>query len=360
MTDAMQLRFLGATGTVTGSRYLISNGHTRVLVDCGLFQGVKQLRLRNWTPLPISINDLDAIVLTHAHLDHSGYLPVLTRSGFKGPVYCTTPTRDLCEVLLPDSGYLQEEDARYANRKGFSKHRPALPLYTEKDGRSACGVMRPVAFDQEIEIGDLGVLLRPAGHILGAASVRIRSKQTSVLISGDLGRGDDLVMRPPADPAPADNVLIESTYGDRHHREIDPVAALGEILSRTIERGGIVMIAAFAVGRAQAVLHSIAQLFESGAVRRVPVYLNSPMAINVTGLYERHAAEHRLTPERCRASFGVARLVRTPEESRALNAKSGPMIIVSASGMLTGGRILHHLKAFAPDPNNTLDRKSVV
>ncbi len=350
----MQIQFLGAAGTVTGSRFLVSEGESHVLIDCGLFQGVKQLRLRNWKPFPVAADKITAVILTHAHLDHSGYLPVLVNNGLKAPVYCTEPTRDLCEILLPDAGFIQEEDARYANRKGFSKHRPARPLYTEEEARRCCSVLTPVPFGEEIDLGDIHATLSPAGHILGAASVRLRTSDRSVLFSGDLGRDDDIVMQAPVRPAGADHVVIESTYGDRRHGARDAVEDLGNAIRPALERGGVVMIAAFAVGRTQAVLSALARMFDDGRLPRVPVHLNSPMAIDVTGLYQRHADQHRLGVEQCRAEFGIARRVHTPEESRELNTRGGPMIIVSASGMLTGGRILHHLKAFAPDPRNAL------
>lgn len=351
---SVEITFLGGTGTVTGSKYLLTSKRTRILVDCGLFQGLKVLRLRNRQPLAVNLDELDAVVLTHAHIDHSGYLPVVVRNGFNGPVYCTPPTADLCDILLADSGYLQEEDARYANRKRFSKHEPALPLYTEDDGRRAAERLTAVDPCKKISIGDLTVELRPAGHILGAASVLVSDGSRSVLFSGDLGRSDDLLMHPPQAPGEPNCVLIESTYGDRDHADGDPVAALGEVVSRTTERGGTVLIPSFAVGRAQTLLLCLHRLFSTGAVKRVPVYLNSPMATDVTALYERHHAYHRLSEQDCAAMSSTAEMVRTIEESKQLNTRSGPMVIISASGMLTGGRVLHHLKSLAPSPGNTI------
>lgn len=350
----MKITFFGAAGTVTGSKFLVATARTRILVDCGLFQGLKTLRLRNWQRLPITPADLDAIVLTHAHLDHSGYLPVIVRDGFRGPIYCTEPTRSLANILLPDSGYLQEEDARYANRKGFSKHRPARPLYTELEARSVAPIFEEVPFAHDMAVGDLTVRLVPAGHILGASSVVVSDGRRTLLVSGDLGRPDDLLMKPPAAPEKPDWVVMESTYGDRCHPAGDPLSLIGAIVKRTVERRGVLLIPAFAVGRAQTLLYCLYELFARGEVERVPVYLNSPMATDVTEVYRRHADDLRLTEEECTAACRTATLVKSVEESKALNGKPGPMIIISASGMLTGGRVLHHLEAFGSDPRNTI------
>lgn len=350
----MKIEFLGAAGTVTGSRYLVSEGRTRVLVDCGLYQGLKQLRLRNWSPPPLDPARLDAVVLTHAHLDHSGYLPALVKQGFAGPVYCTEPTRDLCAILLRDSGHLQEEDARYANRKRFSKHEPALPLYTEEEAERVLPQLRSVAFGQEIAVGALAVRLQRAGHILGAASALLRGADRSVLFSGDLGRADDLLMYPPEPPGRPDWVVCESTYGDRNHGDVDPVAAVAEILQRTVARGGTLLIPSFAVGRAQTLLFCLHEIFARGLAERLPVFVNSPMATDVTELYERYVDFHKLGPKECAAVCDVATYTRSTDESRKLSALRGRMVIISASGMATGGRVLHHLKALAPDAHNTI------
>jgi metallo-beta-lactamase family protein len=233
VTDRMRITFLGAVGTVTGSKFLVESEGTRLLVDCGLYQGLKQLRLRNWIPLELEPDGLDAVLLTHAHIDHSGYLPAVIRDGFSGPVFCTPPTRALCEILLPDSGRLHEEDARYANRKKFSRHEPALPLFTEDDAKAAVEQLQPVSFHEEIRVGHLTARFVPAGHILGASSVEISDGARTVLFSGDLGRSDDLLMDPPEPPGKADWIVMESTYGDRSHGDGDPVAAIAEVLVRT-------------------------------------------------------------------------------------------------------------------------------
>jgi len=280
----MELEFLGATGTVTGSRHLVTAGRSRVLVDCGLFQGFKQLRLRNWAPPPFSVSALDAVVLTHAHLDHSGYLPLLVKRGYRGPVYCTPATRDLCGILLPDSGRLQEEEAAHANRAHWSKHSPALPLYTEADALAALRQLKSQDFGAEFRpAGGVSARFLPAGHILGAALVELTDGATRVLFTGDLGRPHDPVMQAPAFVDEADYLVMESTYGDRTHDAGDPADALGEIIRRVSARGGVVVIPSFAVGRAQALLWCIHRLKTRRQIPTgLPVFLNSPMAADAT------------------------------------------------------------------------------
>lgn len=348
------LRVLGAAGTVTGSRYLLTAGRTRILVDCGLFQGVKNIRRRNWTPLPFPASQIDAVVLTHAHLDHSGYLPRLMREGFTGPVYCTAATRELAAILLPDSGHLQEEDARRANRYGYTKHRPAEPLYTADDAAKSLRRFEAMPFDAPFAIGDLRVRFTPAGHILGAACAHVEYPGGSINFSGDLGRPHDLIMKPPALPPPADYLVVESTYGDRLHPAGDVRARLADIVRRTAARGGVVMLPAFAVGRAQDLLYLLVQLRNEGAIPALPIHLDSPMAIDVTDLYCRFTGEHRLTRADCAMLFKGIEYVRDQSESRKLSASTTPKIIVAGAGMLTGGRILHHLRAFGGDHRNTI------
>ncbi|BEP55559.1 MBL fold metallo-hydrolase [Variovorax sp. V118] len=351
----MRIDFLGGTGTVTGSKYLLTHEGRRLLGDCGLFQGLKQLRLRNWEALPVDAADIDAVLLTHAHMDHSGFVPRLVQQGFKGKVYCTSATRELCELLLPDSGRLQEEDADFANRHGHSKHKPALPLYTEQDARVALKRFEVVPFGQECAPWTgWSWQLHRAGHILGAASLRIGWDGSSILFSGDLGRSDDLLMRPPEVAQAADYVVVESTYGNRKHPASDTLTELAGVINRTAARGGIVVIPAFAVGRAQTLLHCIQQLKQARRIPDMPVYLNSPMAADATRIYRKHMDEHRMSAEQCAAMQGQTIIVNTIEESRRLNTLGFPSIIVSASGMATGGRVLHHLKAYAPDARNTI------
>lgn len=351
----MHITFLGGVGTVTGSKYLLEHGGKRLLVDCGLFQGLKNLRLKNWDEFPVDPASIHAVVLTHAHIDHSGYLPRLVKLGFRGKVHCTAATQDLCALLLPDSGHLQEEEADYMNRHGIGKHHPSLPLYTEKEARRAMEHLQPHDYSTPFEpIPGVRVSFSPAGHILGAASVAVRWGDGSILFSGDLGRSDDFLMRPPAAPEAADYVVIESTYGDRLHEKVDVLSHLAEVVSRTAARGGSVVVPAFAVGRAQALLYLLSQLKKTHRIPAVPIFLDSPMAIDVTGIYHRHRKEHRLDEQQCHDMCHAARIVNTVEESKRLSAQRFPSVIVSASGMATGGRVVHHLKAYAPDPRNTI------
>ncbi len=349
------LAFFGATQTVTGSRYLLTLGERRILVDCGLFQGYKHLRLKNWSAPPFQPDHLAAVLLTHAHLDHSGYLPLLVRSGFKGRIYATRATIALCRILLPDSGRLQEEQAQFANRHGFSKHSPALPLYTEKDAYECLKHFTAVRFGESIEPAPgFRAQFTSAGHLLGAASVRVEYGGKSVLFSGDLGRPDDPLMQAPAAPVASDYVVIESTYGDRTHPVLGPALELREIIRRTFARGGVVVIPTFAVGRAQLLLLLIARLKERGEIPDVPVYLDSPMAIDATEMLTGFVAEHRLSRTDAAMVGRIASLVRTAEESKVLSRIREPAIILAASGMATGGRVLHHLKTFIPDQRNTI------
>lgn len=352
----MNLQFLGATDTVTGSKYLVRHGHANVLVDCGLFQGFKQLRLRNWAPLPVDPARIDAVVLTHAHIDHSGYLPLLARQGFRGPIVCTPATYDLCRILLPDCGHLLEEEADFNNRHGTSRHHPALPLYSERDAVDCLRLFKPVR--KEDAAWDLVPGLRGrfwhSGHMPGSAFVRLDDGQRSLMFSGDLGRPHDLLMKPPVTPEAADYLVIESTYGDRIHQESDPLQVLGDVINRTAARGGVVVIPAFAIGRAQSLMYGIHQLKSRGIIHNLPIYLNSPMAASATEAYLHHPQQLRLSAGEFREVVSGVQLVQTPDESRLLNARKGPMVIIAASGMATGGRVVHHLQAFAPDKRNTI------
>ena len=351
----MKIQFLGATHTVTGSKYFIEHNRRKILIDCGLFQGLKELRLRNREPFPIDPQKIDSVILTHAHLDHTGYLPVLMKQGFRGTVYCTSGTRDLCRILLPDSGRLQEEEAEYANRKGFSKHKPALPLYTQGDAERVLGLFRTIPYETKFDLGDgLNLQLTQSGHIIGSAFVALSNGETSILFSGDLGRENDLILRPPEFVTESDYLVIESTYGDRMHDPGDPLDQIAEIIHRTVARNGVIIVPAFSVGRTQTLLYVVHLLKMGRRIPDIPVYLNSPMSISATGIFCDHLGEHRLDPDQCAGLCNVARYIHSPEESKALNEKDGPMIIISASGMATGGRVLHHLKAFSPDPNNSI------
>lgn len=352
----MQLQFLGATGTVTGSKYLLTLNTKRILVDCGLFQGYKELRLRNWTRLPFAPAEIDAVVLTHAHIDHSGYIPLLVKQGFKGPIYATKATCDLCSILLPDSGYLQEEDARSANRHGYSKHHPALPLYTVADAKESLKQFKAVDFSKQYAIvPEVEITWRRAGHILGASFVQVESAGKRLLFSGDIGRFQDPVMKAPEMLSQTDYLVLESTYGNRLHDKTDPKDSIAAVVLETIQRGGTVLIPAFAVGRAQSILYYLAQLKREKRIPDIPIYLDSPMAVDVTQLLRQYAAtETHLSQDECAMACKAASYVTSVEESKALNEAIHPKIIVSASGMMTGGRILHHLKALAPEARNTI------
>jgi metallo-beta-lactamase family protein len=351
----MTLAFLGAVGTVTGSKFLLQRDTHNVLVDCGLFQGFKALRLKNWAPFPIEPRTIDSVVLTHAHLDHSGYLPLVVKRGFKGPVFCTRSTGDLCAVLLPDAGHLQDKDAEFANRHKFSKHKPALPLYTEDDAWAALEQLMPVPFDEDLVLpGGAKLRFRRMGHILGAASVQIDWGGTTLVFSGDIGRYDDATMVDPVPVDRADYLLVESTYGNRKHDRRDPADALAEVITDTIGRGGTVVIPAFAVGRVQSILFHLHALKARGQLANVPIFLDSPMAVDASEIYCKSVGDHRLPAAECRRSCAVAAYTRSVEESKALTTNPLPKVIVSASGMATGGRVLHHLKRYAPDPKSTI------
>ncbi len=354
------LEFLGAAGTVTGSMHLVTAGERRVLLDCGLFQGLKALRLRNWDQRLADARHVDAVVLSHAHIDHSGYLPLLARQGFRGPIFCTAGTADLLGVVLPDAARLQQEDADRANRRGFSKHAPALPLYTPADAQAALGLVRPCDYDTAFPVTDgVTALLRQAGHILGSATVELDLEGTRLVFSGDLGRYDRPIVPDPAPVPAADVLLLESTYGNRSH----PPGAeddLARVVRDASQQGGVILVPAFAVDRTQELLWILHRLEQAGQVPALPVYIDSPMAIEVTEIYRRH-------PEDCDAEMAQAlasgdrplatkhlHIARTEQESRAINRVRGPAVIISASGMATGGRILHHLAQRLPDPRTTV------
>jgi len=352
---------MGAARTVTGSKHLLEHGGKRVLVDCGLFQGLKELRLRNWEEFPIPPREIDAIVLTHAHLDHVGYLPRLRAQGYRGRVFCTAGTQDLCRLVLPDSGRIQEEDARQANRHGYSRHNPALPLYTESDAFAALTHLQPIGFHREIEIvPGITIELLPAGHLLGSAFVVARlASGPTILFGGDLGRYGRPVLPDPSDAIRADVVLVESTYGDRDHVVDNEAEQLGEEIRSTIRRGGKLIIPSFAIGRVTELIYWIYRLEQEGRIPVVPVYVDSPMANEALKFYEARTSEldEDMRPtERNVSMFATTRFqtVSSPQQSKELTASRKPAIVISSSGMATGGRVLHHMAAALPDARNTV------
>lgn len=356
------ITFLGAARTVTGSRHLL---HTaagrRVLVDCGMFQGLKALRERNWQGFGTAPTDLDAVLLTHAHLDHVGWLPRLVAAGYRGRVYCTPGTRDLCTLVLPDAGRIQEEDARQANKHGYSKHRPARPLFTEDDARRALTLLQPVGFGVPLEVapGVRAEFIR-AGHLLGSAFIRVTQDDApkTILFGGDLGRYDRPVLPDPTPVAEADVLLVESTYGNRVHQPDDDGAALAEVIVSTYERGGRLVIPSFAIGRVEELLYWLQRLEKEARIPSMPTYVDSPMAAEALAFYSQRPDEldPDMRPVQRGPMFDTRRLhvIKDTEESKALTRSRGPAIIISSSGMATGGRVLHHLKHLLPDERNTV------
>jgi metallo-beta-lactamase family protein len=353
------LTFLGATGTVTGSRFLVEGAEGRILVDAGLFQGVAELRHRNWVPPDLDPSTLDAVVVTHAHLDHSGYLPKLVKDGFTGPIVCHPQTAELVAIVLRDSAHLQEDDARYANAEGFSKHRPALPLYDRDDAERTLPLLSPANYlERRVLARGIAVTLHPAGHILGSSTASIEVDGTRVLFSGDLGRPHHPLLLPPADPSDSDVIVVESTYGAREHPEPDDDLLAGAV-RRTAKRGGTVLIPAFAVDRTELVLLELERLRKGGRIPDLPVYVDSPMALAALDVY-RHATRAgggHVRPDLHRADLfdlPMVHMVREAGESMTLNKPSYPCIVISASGMATGGRVVHHLRHQLPDQRNTV------
>ena len=363
------LTFLGAARTVTGSKYLLQAGSSRVLVDCGLFQGLKELRERNWQPFPVEPSSLDAIVLTHAHIDHSGYLPRLVKLGFKGRAFCTPGTADLCRIMLPDAGRIAEEDAREANRHGYTRHAPALPLYTEDDALAALTHLQPVGYERPVPVsGGVTITFTDAGHLLGSSFVRVGLDGESdgdsgggkeILFSGDLGRFNRPVLPDPSAADTAGVLLVESTYGDRAHDPDDGGERLATIIRETIDKGGKVIIPAFAVGRVEEVIYWLRTLEASRRIPVVPVYLDSPMAVQALKFYAGHTGDLDPDMQTRRgemSAFTTKRFtaVASPQQSREIQASRQPSIVISSSGMATGGRILHHLKSALPNPRHTV------
>lgn len=357
------LTFLGAAGTVTGSQYLLESDHHRVLVDCGMFQGLKSLRVRNWANLPVHPGSVHSVVLTHAHLDHCGLLPRLVANGFSGRIFCTAGTADLCRLVLSDAAHLQEEDARRANKGRYSKHTPALPLFTARDAAQALTRLQPFGFNRPAPVSpDIEAEFINAGHLLGSAYARVSRRDgrgATILFGGDLGRYDRPILPDPSPGVACDVLLVESTYGDRLHPPEDDGAELSRIVNETAERGGKLIIPAFAIGRVEEVLYWLKKLEGERRVPILPVYVDSPMAVNALAYYRQHAAE--LDPDARPArgevsAFCTARLepVESSRESQQVVDRPGPAIVLSASGMATGGRVLHHLAAGLSDPRNTV------
>jgi metallo-beta-lactamase family protein len=380
------ITFLGAARTVTGSKYLLDTGTSKVLIDAGLFQGLKELRERNWQGLPFKPSELDAVVLTHAHLDHVGYLPRLVAQGFRGRVFCTAGTQDLCRIVLPDSGRIQEEDAAQANRHGYSKHSPALPLYGEADAFRAISLLQPVGYDRPMPVADgVEVDFINAGHLLGSAYARVRTGGRTILFGGDLGRFGRPVLPDPTMVAEADYLLVESTYGNRVHQDDDDGSKLARVVSETASRGGRVIVPSFAIGRVEELIYWLKRLEEEKRIPVLPVFIDSPMAIEALARYSsrlqeldpefhpeerdqkaphgpadrdegkdtrrKHAQRERQLCAFCTERF---RTISSPAESKQLTASKMPAIVISSSGMATGGRVLHHLKAGLPDGRNTV------
>jgi len=359
------IEFLGAVGTVTGSKFLLETGAGKLLIDCGLYQGLKELRARNWERLPVAPASVSWVVLTHGHIDHTGYLPRLVKDGFGGSVYATQATADLLKLLLPDSGHLQEEEAAYHNKRRSSKHEPALPLYTAEEGREAAGLVTGVAYRERVELAPgLWISFKRAGHILGSAMVTVEIGTgpglRRVVFSGDVGRYGAPILPDPMPIEDADYVVVESTYGDRRHGPEPIPEQLERVMSEAIRRGGAIVVPAFAIGRTQELMYHLSGLERAGRIPPLPTYMDSPMAIEATEIYCAHPEDFEgdmrtmVMDRNCPLHCGHFHLARSPEESRAINTISGPVLIISASGMATGGRVLHHLRQRLPDPRSTV------
>ncbi|MBX9766547.1 MAG: MBL fold metallo-hydrolase [Bdellovibrionales bacterium] len=352
---ATTIQFLGGAGTVTGSKYLVSSNGYNVLVDCGMFQGLKALRLKNWDSLPVKAVEINAVILTHAHIDHSGYIPRLVKDGFVGRIYSTPATRDLCEILLPDAGYLAEEEANYLNKHRKSKHDPARPLFTEEDAKKSLKYFESVPLNCPHTLAsNCKFEFRYVGHILGAASIVLEIGGRRIFFSGDIGRMVDPIFFPPNAIPEVDYIVTESTYGDRRHKDSDVFSELEAIVSGAVHNHGVIIVPTFAVGRAQEIIYFLWCLRKKNRLPQIPIYLNSPMATNVNSLFVKYSELHRLSEFESKEMCSMVDYVTTVEQSKALNEMKGPMLIISASGMVTGGRVLHHIKKFGPDERATI------
>lgn len=349
------LQFLGGAGTVTGSKFLLSSKTKRILIDCGLFQGLKSLRLQNWEDFPITPSKIDAIILTHAHIDHSGYIPILVKKGFRGKIYCTAATKDLCEILLPDSGHLAEEEAAFLNKHKLTKHSTALPLFTIEDAQVSLLYFESIQFDQiKFVSDDFSFEFKYAGHILGASSVILYSENIKIGFTGDIGRPEDPIFFAPKAFPEVDYLITESTYGNRKHEKTDPKDEIKKIIVEAFRTNGVIIIPVFAVGRAQELMFYLWKLKQEKQIPDIPMYLNSPMATNINALFIKYHELHKLSEVEAKQICEVVTYIRSVEESKELNLRHGPMLIISASGMVSGGRVLHHIKQFGPDENTII------
>jgi metallo-beta-lactamase family protein len=361
-----KITFLGAAGTVTGSKYLVEAGGKRLLVDCGLFEGTKELEQRNWQNLAVDPATIDWLLLTHAHIDHTGYIPRIVRNGFRGPIYANAATIELCNLLLPDSAHLQEEDAQFIAKKGYSQHNPPLPLYTVAESQAALRQFKEIPRAAPFTISqEFSVRPHDPGHILGSTWLELtiteNGKQTLVVFSGDLGRYGQPILKDPEAPTRADYLLCEATYGDRDHPTGSVADALADVIGRTSTRGGVAVIPAFAVDRTQQIMYFLRELEDQRRIPILPVYMDSPMAISVTDFYLRHREDHKPefvkeedSGDRDPLNVHEVHMMRSPDDSKKINGVNSPCIIVSASGMATGGRVLHHLAQRLPDSRNTV------
>jgi metallo-beta-lactamase family protein len=350
----MKITFLGASQEVTGSKYLVEQDTTKLLVDCGLFQGTYKTTQRNWNKFPLDPARIDAIVLTHAHIDHTGYIPLLVKNGFKGPIYCSQATFELCKILLLDNGNLQEEATKRYNERTAGKRPAEQPLYTANDANYSLRFFQVIDYEKQLKIGAFTIWLIRCSHILGSTFVVVSNGKTTLSFSGDLGSPNQLIMKAPAYIERTDYLVLESTYGDRLHEEGDPIAVLGKEINKTVERGGVILIPAFAVGRTQTILYCLYQLQQKKSIPAIPIFLDSPMAISVTQLFCTFKDDYTLPVSLCKEILGVATPTPTVEDSKRLDHLNGPAIIIAGSGMLGGGRMMHHLPTYISDPKNTV------
>lgn len=350
----MKITFLGAVEEVTGSKYLVEDNDVKILVDCGLFQGIKEITQRNWDPLPLAPASIDALVLTHAHIDHTGYIPLLIKNGFKGKIYCSTATRELCAILLPDCGSLQEEEAKHSNDKRDPQHPAMMPLYTKLDAENSLKFFQTVDYDTILNIKSFRVTLIRSGHILGSSFVIVSDGKQTLTFSGDLGRPEQFIQKSPPHLKKTDFLVLESTYGDRLHEKGDPIKALGDVVNQTVKKGGVLIIPSFVVERTQTVLYCLYQLKQKKTIPDIPIFLDSPTGIGVTDLFCKFSKELKLSASLCKQIFTIATYTRAVEESKRLDQITRPTIIIAGSGMANGGRVIYHLQHFISDAKNTV------